>query len=165
MTCILLLSASLGLFAETPEALLDSLCAHSRGTEGVSYWEETADPEGTSPPADPDTLARMLGSRSGLSVEPGEDELGERGETHYVKVYAESRWRWSDSTGTGRVAAGRTEVVYRDGRYYWREVPLQSGRGGTVTGRQRLLMGMIATGALAVVGGMALWWARRRWGA
>jgi hypothetical protein len=63
------------------------------------------------------------------------------------------------------VAAGTTRVAYRNGRFWWRKVPLSPSAGGAVTGRQRLLMGMIATGALAVTAVMILWWAKRRWGA
>lgn len=164
MAVQILLALVCGVFTESPEALLDSLCVHARGREAVGYWQSAADPAGTVPQADPDTLAALLSSRSGLSVEPGEDKLGDTGETHYVIIFADSRWSWTDGEGRQRVARGRTEVVFRDGAFYWRKLPFSAGsEGASMSGTHSLLLSMLATGALLVFAVLALWWARRRW--
>ena len=161
----MLLAIVVSAFAESPEALLDSLCAHSSGRGAVRYWQSCADPDGTAPPAQADTLRALLATCSDLSVEPGEDELGETGETFYVLIFPESRWSWTDGERTSRVARGRTEVVFRDGRFYWRNLPLSAGaEGANVSSSQRILMGMMFTGAIMVVAFLVLWWAKRRWG-
>lgn len=165
MVLQMLLAIAVAAFAESPEALLDSLCSSRSGDGAVGCWQSCADPAGTTPPAHPDTIRALLRSRSGLSVEPGDHELGETGETFYVLVFPESEWTWTDDEGTDRVVRGRTEVVFRDGRFYWRSLPLSPGReGAAVSSSQRILMGMMLTGVTLVVALMALWWAKRRWG-
>jgi len=165
MVLQMLLALSAAAFAESPEALLDSLCSSRSGEGAVRCWQSFADPAGTTPPAHPDTIRALLRSRSGLTVEPGEHELGETGETFYVLVFPESQWTWTDGGGTDRVVRGRTEVVFRDGGFYWRSLPLSPGReGAAVSSSQRILMGMMLTGVTLVVALMALWWAKRRWG-
>ncbi|MFO7950806.1 MAG: hypothetical protein R6U36_10635 [Candidatus Fermentibacteraceae bacterium] len=161
----MLLALAVSAFAESPEALLDSLCSRCSGEGAVRCWQSCADPAGTTPSAHPDTIRALLQSCSDLSVEPGEHELGETGETFYVLVFPESEWTSTDGEGTDRVVRGRTEVVFRDGRFYWRSIPLSPGReGAAVSSGQRILMGMMLTGVTLVVALLALWWAKRRWG-
>ena len=161
----MLLALSLGVFAESPEALLDSLCANASGPSAVRYWQQAGDPEGTVPSSHPDTLGRILGNCTGISVEPGEDRMGESGATYYVREFPDARWTWVDSAGSNRQAIGATEVVFRDGSYRWRKVPLSAAIAESgVSSGQQLLLALVATALAALLGGMAVWWAKRRWG-
>lgn len=131
----------------------------------MRYWQSTADPEGSVPVADADTLADLLSACRGLSVEPGEDELGETGEMHYVIIFPDSKWSWTDTEGAKRMVRGRTEVAFRNGRFYWRKLPVSPRESGaTVSSSQTLLVGLMLTGGLAVFALLALWWAKRNWG-
>jgi hypothetical protein len=148
--------------ADGPVEFLQDLCDNRYGPSGALFWSETHAPGEDGTPLDPDSLAPRLAQLRDLSVDPGERTRFEETDTGYLIEYGESCWTWTGADGRLQRAEGLTCVLWRDGGYYWVELPvLVSGSAG-IGPRERILAGLLFTGMILGLGVTAMLWARRR---
>lgn len=148
--------------AEGPEQFLQDLCEHRYGAEGALFWAGSRSPGPGGEVADPDSLAILLEPLRDLSVEPGPRTRFEDTGEGYLIEYGESRWTWTTPDGRVRTTEGLTCLLWRDGGYFWTEVPVLADGAPSAGLRERLLAGLLFTGLILGFGVLAVIWARRR---
>jgi len=151
--------------AEGPEEFLQDLCDNRYGPEGALFWAAaSASAEGIRPDADTlaACLAEQLAPLADLSVEPGARTLFEETDEGYLIEYAASSWTWTGPDGRVRRAEGPSRILWRDGEYYWLELPVMDReRSAGIGNRERMLSGLLFTAMILGFGVTAVLVARR----
>ncbi|MBD3370789.1 hypothetical protein GF402_10560 [Candidatus Fermentibacteria bacterium] len=150
----------------SPEAFLDSLCRSGTTEERIELWVGTAHPDVDPSIAHPESLARFLESCTDLEVDPGERmlDVGDESSNRYTVVFPRSEWTWR--AGDGRICRklGPSVIEWREGKLYWKKLPVASdGRGVSVTNSERLMAAMMFTGLILLFGALLIFWVKRRW--
>jgi len=148
-------------YTSTPEDFLNSLCDNRAGLQGARFWVESSWQE----PIELDSIAFLLNGFEDLSVEPGRRILSEIDEVtgEYTVEYPESKWSWQGENNHAHRAVGISVVIWSDGHYYWKELPLFSGTAADVGITERFITGLLFTVVLLVFGVLVLVWARRKY--
>ncbi len=152
--CIILIST--GMDVETPEEFLTNL-----SSSHADQWIEFQYP--TENAIHPDTVKSIIGSLRSLSVEPGERIL-EDIEGGYRVTFPESRWTWRKDGGRIGSVRGESVVEWRPGGYSWTAIPVFTEEGASIGRRESLCMGVTMMAAIGIVGVIAIWCAKRRYG-
>jgi len=157
----LLIMYTIASYTSTPEDFLNSLCDNRTGLQGARFWVESSWQESI----ELDSIAVLLNGFEYLSVEPGRRILSEIDEVtgEYTVEYPESRWSWRGEDNHDCRAVGRSVVVWSDGHFYWKELPLFSGSAAEISITQKFITGLLFTVVLLVFGVLVLVWARRKY--
>ena len=159
MTLILVLCVavtSAGIDADTPEEFLTTLASSP-----AEIWIESQLPGDNT--IHPDTVTAVIGSRIDLSVDPGGRVL-EDVEGGYRVLFPESRWTWRMDGGRIGSVRGQSVIEWHPGGYSWVAVPVFTEQGASIGRRESLCMGVTAMLAIGVIGILAIWYAKRRYG-
>jgi hypothetical protein len=159
LTLILVLCVaitSVGIDTDTPEEFLTTLASSP-----AELWIECQLPGDNT--VDPDTVAAIIGSRRNLSVDPGERIL-EDTEGGYTVVFPESRWTWRMDGGRIGSVRGQSVIEWHPGGYRWVTVPVFIDEGASIGRRESLCMGATVMLGIGVIGVLAIWYAKRRYG-
>lgn len=148
-------------YTSTPEDFLNSLCDNRAGLQGARFWVESSWQE----PIELDSIAVLLNGFEHLSVEPGRRTLSEIDEVtgEYTVEYPESKWSWQGENSSDCRVVGRSVVIWSDGHYYWKELPLFSGPAAEIGITEKFITGLLFTVVLLVFGVLVLVWARRKY--
>jgi len=147
---------SIGMDVETPEEFLLTL-ASSNAEQWIEHQCTGADA------MHPDTITAVIESFTSLSVNPGERIL-EDVEGGYRVIFPESRWTWRMSGGKIGSVRGESIVEWRPGGYSWAILPVLTEEGASIGRKESLCMGATVMMAIGVVGIIAVWYAKRRYG-
>lgn len=141
--------------ADTPELFLAALATASpeEWVQSMVLMESTLSE---------DSIRDTVNSFLSLSVEPGIRIL-EDFDGGYRAVFSESRWTWRLPEGRIGSVVGESVVEWRPGGYRWQTVPVFTEKGSTVGPKESLCVGVMATGAVILVGIVAVWYAKRRY--
>ncbi len=152
--CLMLIST--GMDVETPEEFLATLssCSADQWIE-YQYLSENA--------IHPDTVKARIESLRSLSIEPGERIL-EDIEGGYKVTFPESRWTWRMDGGRIGSVRGESVVEWHPGGYSWAAIPIFSDEGASIGRKESLCMGATMMAVIAVIGILAVWYAKRRYG-
>ncbi len=148
-------------YTSTPEEFLNSLCDNRIGLQGARYWVESSWQQSI----ELDSIAFFLNDFDDLSVEPGRRILTEIDEVtgEYTVEYPESKWSWQGENNQACRSVGKSVVVWSDGHYYWKELPLFSGSAAEIGITEKFITGLLFTVVLLVFGVLVLVWARRKY--
>ena len=160
-TLYLLIMCTVASYTSTPEEFLHSLCENRVGLQGARFWAECSWEESV----ELDSIAVLLNGFEYLSVEPGRRILSEIDEVtgDYTVEYPESKWSWHDENSNDCRSVGRSVIIWSDGHFYWKELPLFSGPVAEVGFAERFITGLLFTVVLLVFGVLVLVWARRKY--
>ena len=152
------LLVSYGMDVETPEEFLEVL---SSGT--ADQWVDHQCGGDDHQQIPPDSIRALVGTLEDLSVEPGEMEL-EDVEGGYRAVFQESRWTWRIAGGRIGSVRGVSVVEWRPGGYTWVTLPVFTEERASIGRKESLCMGATITAAIGLIGSIAVWYAKRRYG-
>jgi hypothetical protein len=152
--CVAVTSA--GIDADTPEEFLAALAVSP-----AELWIECQISGDNT--IDPDTVTAIIGARRNLSVDPGGRVL-EDVEGGYRVVFPESRWTWRMDGGRIGSVRGQSVIEWHPGGYSWVAVPVFTEQGASIGRRESLCMGVTVMLAIGVIGTLAIWYAKRRYG-
>ncbi len=148
--------ASTGVQADTPEEFLTTLASSP-----AAIWVECQLPGDNT--IHPDTITGIINSRTSLSVDPGDRTL-EDIESGYRVVFPESRWTWRMDGGRIGSVRGQSVLEWHPGGYSWVVIPVFIDEGASIGRRESLCMGVTVMLAIGVIGVLAIWYAKRRYG-
>jgi len=152
--CVAVIST--GIDTDTPEEFLTTLASSP-----AEIWIESQLPGDNT--IHPDTVTAVIGSRIDLSVDPGGRVL-EDVEGGYRVLFPESRWTWRMDGGRIGSVRGQSVIEWHPGGYSWVAVPVFTEQGASIGRRESLCMGVTAMLAIGVIGILAIWYAKRRYG-
>lgn len=159
MSLILILYVMLissGMDTDTPEEFLVNLssCNAEQWVEFQYHGENTV-------PAD--TVKAIIESLRNLSVNPGEKIL-EDIEGGYRVIFPESKWTWRMDGGRIGSVRGESVIEWHLGGYSWVTLPIFTEEGASIGRKESLCMGVTITAAIVLIGIIAVWYAKRRYG-
>ncbi len=152
--CVAVIST--GIDTDTPEEFLTTLASSP-----AEIWIESQLPGDNT--IHPDTVTAVIGSRIDLSVDPGGRVL-EDVEGGYRVLFPESRWTWRMDGGRIGSVRGQSVIEWHPGGYSWVAVPVFTEQGASIGRRESLCMGVTVMLAIGVIGTLAIWYAKRRYG-
>ncbi len=161
MSLVILLYAliiSSGMDTETPDAFLDILAASD-----AEIWVEHQFSGNSQTEIHPDSIRSVIGPKRNLSVEPGEKIL-EDVEGGYRVIFPLSRWTWRMDGGRIGSVSGESIIEWHPGGYTWVTIPLMMDEGASIGRKESLCMGITITASIALIGIIAVWYAKRRYG-
>jgi hypothetical protein len=142
--------------AETPEEFLINL-ASCPAEQWIEYQLQTDSSLSS------DTVKALVESFRELSVEPG-DRILEDMEGGYRVVFPESRWTWRMDGGRIGSVGGQSVIEWHPSGYSWVSLPVLTEKGASIGRRESLCMGVTIMLAIGVMGIIAVWYAKRRYG-
>lgn len=152
------LIVSSGMDVETPEEFLVILAESD-----AELWIEHQYAGNNTEELHPDSIRAAMGSLTSLSVEPGERLLVDV-DGGYRVIFPESRWTWRMEGGRIGSVQGESVLEWRPGGYSWAALPILTEEGASIGRKESLCLGGTITLAVGLVGIIAIWYAKRRYG-
>lgn len=110
-----------------------------------------------------DSIRNSIESFDTLYVQPGErlieDVIG-----GYKVIFPASHWSWRTNDGRIGSVTGESVIEWHPGGYSWVTVPVLTEKGASIGREESLCMGVTITAAIALVGVICIWYAKRRYG-
>ena len=156
MLCALIISS--GMDTETPDAFLVVLASSDAET-----WIEHQFSSNSESEIHPDSIRSIIGEKRNLSVELGEKIL-EDVEGGYRVIFPLSRWTWRMDGGRIGSVSGESIIEWHPGGYTWVSIPFMIDEGTSIGRKETLCMGITITALIALIGIVAVWYAKRRYG-
>ncbi len=158
MIVLLALIVSSGMDVETPEEFLEILAESD-----AELWIEYQCTDNETDELHRDSIRSTIVSLTSLSVEPG-DRLLEDVDGGYRVIFPESRWTWRMAGGRIGSVRGESVLEWRPGGYSWVTLPILTEEGTSIGRKESLCLGGTLTLAIGLVGIIAVWYAKRRYG-
>lgn len=149
---------SSGMDTETPDEFLQILASSN-----VETWIEHQFTGNSHDGILPDSITSIIGSKRSLSVEPGEKIL-EDVEGGYRVIYPLTRWTWRMDGGRIGSVCGESIIEWHPGGYTWVVIPFMVDEGTSIGRKESICMGITITASIALIGIIAVWYAKRRYG-
>jgi len=159
----LILAMALLLNPSTPEEFLDELCLRSNQRDW-EYWSSAAFDDVSPELSDLAFISEHLDERRDLTVDPGpRTDFQDLGSAGFRIEYEESVWTWVDGQGITNSKKGFSAVISNHGDYAWSDLAVLHEGSARMGHRERMVSGILLTFVIMIIGGILLFWAKRRY--
>lgn len=149
---------SLGMITDTPDDFLEAL-----SVSNAEEWIEHQAEKNQDLTIHSDTIVSVISAFNSLSITPGNSNL-EDIEGGYRLIYPTSHWTWRLDGGRIGSVKDTTIIEWKPGGYTWVTVPFFTKEGASLGRGESLCMGATLTVFILLLGVIALWYIKRKYG-